>query len=120
MTTWSAEERETVVTVSDADDVVNVWTAQRSVITRLRRDAAFTETASGDGWATFTIPADLWSPVGVKRKRSLTPEAKEAQRARFALISRQGNGESQTNPRSGTAGPNASDTRSILDTVTSA
>ncbi len=31
-----AVERETTITISDADDLVRIWTAQRKVITALR------------------------------------------------------------------------------------
>lgn len=84
-----AAERETVITVSDADDVVSIWTAQRPVILRLARDDRFTLTASGehDGspWASFTVPADRWSPLsGAKRRMSDTE--REARRATLAAV----------------------------------
>jgi hypothetical protein len=87
-------ERETIVNACDADGLVRIWTAQRTVITRLRKDPAFTEIDSGhqEGteWARFTIPADEWTPAGVKRKRNLSPDqrAQAAARARelFAKI----------------------------------
>lgn len=79
-----AHERETVVNASDGDGLVRIWTAQRRYITRLRRDAAFTEIATGfhgrTAWVEFTIPAERWSPVGVKRQRHLS----DATRARCA------------------------------------
>lgn len=85
----NADERETTISVSDADNVVRVWTAQRKVITRLRKNAKATETGNGyvDGteWASFTIPSDQWNPAsGIKRTVNMTPEAKAAAAARLA------------------------------------
>lgn len=76
-------ERETVVTTSDGDDLVRVWTAQRTVITRISRDSRFTIVGSGehDGsrWVSATIPAEKWNPVtGAKRTRTMTDEQKAA------------------------------------------
>jgi hypothetical protein len=82
LTALNADERETVVTSSDGDDLVHVWTAQRAVIGRLRRDPAFTEVETGHHgsteWAAFTIPADRWTPAGVKRVRRMTDAQKQA------------------------------------------
>lgn len=86
----NAFERETVITTSDGDDVVRVWTAQRKVIGRLRRHQAFTEVRSGDDngeWAEFTIPADRWHPaIGVRRVSSMTEQQKQDLRARLAAM----------------------------------
>lgn len=76
-------ERETTVTTSDGDDLVRVWTAQRTVITRISRDSRFTIVDSGehDGsrWVSATIPAEKWNPVtGAKRTRTMTDEQKAA------------------------------------------
>ena len=84
-----ATERETTVTTSDGDDLVRIWSAQRRYIGRMRRNAAFTEVASGehDGseWAEFVIAADQWNPAsGAKRKSTLTPEQRSAAAARLA------------------------------------
>lgn len=82
-----AAERETTVNASDDDELVRVWTAQRAVITRLRRDSAFTEVGSGvsDGteWAEFTTPADRWTPAGVRRTRNISDEQRERLRSRL-------------------------------------
>jgi hypothetical protein len=77
-----AEERETVINASDADDVVRIWSAQRPVITAVRKSSKFTEIRSGrvDGleFAEFTIPASQWSPArAAKHKRNMTSEQKE-------------------------------------------
>lgn len=76
-------ERETVVTTSDGDDLVRVWTAQRTVITRISRDDRFTIVDSGEHegtrWVSATIPAEKWNPVtGAKRTRTMTDEQKKA------------------------------------------
>lgn len=76
-------ERETVINMSDGDEMVRIWTAQRKVLTQCRKDAAFREVASGfrgsTEWAEFTIPADRWNPR-TGRKRQLSEE----QRAKLA------------------------------------
>lgn len=86
----TAAERETTVTVTDADTDVRIWTARRKDITRLRKHNGATEIRSGfDGtteWAEFTIPADKWNPAtGIKRQgRKLTPEQRKAAAERLA------------------------------------
>ena len=85
----SSDERETVITVTDADPVVRIWTAQRRHITRMRKHDSFTETATGyhggTEWAEFTIPATDWNPAtGAKRKRNLTDEQRQALADRLA------------------------------------
>jgi hypothetical protein len=89
---WTARERETVVTVSDADEVVHIWTAQRAVIGQLRRHPSFSE-VRGDShapsrWAEFTIPAHLWNPTrGAKRpRRPLTEDERAVVVARLAAV----------------------------------
>lgn len=77
----TAAERETTVTITDADDTVRIWTAQRGYLGKLRRHPAYTEVASGlhgaTEWAEFTIPADRWNPAtGAKRQRNLSEEQK--------------------------------------------
>jgi hypothetical protein len=85
----NAFERETTINASDGDDLVRIWTAQRTVITRLRRHKSFTEVKSGvdtDGfqWAEFTIPADRWNPAtGAKRTLNLTEEQRAERAARL-------------------------------------
>lgn len=88
----SANERETTVTACDADGQVRIWSAQRPFITRMRKDPLFTEVACGHcgttEWAEFTIPADRWSPLGVKRTRSMTSEQRQEAAARLAQARR--------------------------------
>ena len=84
-----AAERETTINMCDADDTVRIWTAQRKVITKLRKNTAFTEIGSGvhggTEWAAFTIPVDRWTPsAGVKRVLNLTEEQRAERAARFA------------------------------------
>lgn len=84
----SADERETTVNVTDGDELVRIWTAQRTHITKMRKDSAFTEVESGifEGteFARFTIPAERWSPIGVKRTRNMSAEARAAASERMA------------------------------------
>lgn len=86
--TVTAAERETVINLNDADNLVHVWTMQAKHIRAFRKRAFVTETRSGfhDGseWAEFTVPADKYSPVtGVAANRKpLTPEERE-RRARL-------------------------------------
>ena len=85
----SSDERETVITVTDADQSVHIWTAQKRHITRMRKHDSFTETATGyhgtTEWASFTIPARDWNPAsGAKRKRNLTDEQRQALADRLA------------------------------------
>lgn len=83
----SAAERETTVTANDEDGLVRIWSAQRKHITKMRRNPQFTEVKSGfygtSEWAEFTVPADRWSPVGVKRLVSLTEQQRNDRRDRL-------------------------------------
>ena len=87
----SAAERETTVTITDADDMVRIWTAQRRYLGRLRRHPSFTEVKSGTHggteWAEFTIPARDWNPAtGAKRKSSMSDEQKAALAERLRAV----------------------------------
>lgn len=83
----NSSERETTVVATDDSDVVVVWSAIRRHITKMRRNPQFTEVKSGHHgtteWAEFHVPADRWSPVGVKRQVSLTNQQRDEARARF-------------------------------------
>lgn len=81
---WTAEERETVVTTDDSSNIVYIWTAQQRYINRLKKDSAFELAGEGPGWAEFTIPADRWSPVGVRRTRKVSEKSKREAAARLA------------------------------------
>jgi hypothetical protein len=80
----SAAERETIVTMNDEDETADIWTAQRPIITKLKKNPAATLTEEGKHgstvWARFTLPADLISFRSAKRTRELTEE----ERAEFA------------------------------------
>jgi len=61
----TALERETVILMNDAEDWAEIHTAQRSVITRLRKNPAATLVEEGaDGssvWAKYRVPKELVS-----------------------------------------------------------
>ncbi len=82
--TLTADERETTLTMSDGDDLVRINTAQRTVITKLRRKPeVFTETASGHfgatEWAEFTCPKDRFNLGAAARpKREISEAQREA------------------------------------------
>jgi hypothetical protein len=91
----TAPERETIIRFNDEDEVANVWTAQRPVITKLKRNPAATLLDEGnhDGsvWAEFELPKSLISFRSARVKRQLTEEQKaqarlNIQRAREARI----------------------------------
>lgn len=79
-----AEERETTITYTEADDVVSIYTCRRPDITALKRKLdrgvvleAEGNYSDGTAWARFTIPRDLWR-LGNAVKRAIS----EADRAR--------------------------------------
>jgi len=83
----TAAERETVINASEDDNLVRIWTAQKRFISRMRKNPQFTEVRSGffgtSEWAEFTVPADRWSPLGVKRQVSLTEQQRIQARTRL-------------------------------------
>lgn len=93
-----AEERETTVTSTDADDTIRIWTTQRKFLGRLRKHEAFTEVGTGfhgtTEWAEFTIPADQWNPAtGAKRKRAPMTEEQRAAAQEHLARARESRGE---------------------------
>ena len=79
-----AEERETVLAFTDADDRVMIYTCRRPDIRALRRRAGVTEVDSGtypDGtpWARFTVPVDRFALASAVKR-----PASERQRAALA------------------------------------
>lgn len=86
----TAEERETIIRLNDEDGTANVWTAQRPVITKLRKNPAATlideGTHDGSVWAEFEIPKALISFRSLRVKRELT----DAQRAELGERLRRG------------------------------
>jgi len=82
MSHLTAYERETVVTLNDADEYATVWTAQRRRITALKKNPAAELLDEGfhgkSAWAQFRIPARLVSFRSTRVKRELTPEQRAA------------------------------------------
>lgn len=76
------DERETIVNMNDGEDIAYIYTAQRRIITRLKKNpsATLVEEGSFEGsvWARFTMPARLVSfRAGVR----LTEEQRQARAA---------------------------------------
>jgi hypothetical protein len=88
----TAAERETVVTGCDADDHITIWTAQRPIITKLKKNdaAELLEEGVHEGsvWAKFKLDAGLLSFRSGKRK--VSPEQREAARARMVALHQEG------------------------------
>lgn len=88
-----AEERETVVLVSDGDSEVRIWTCRRQDITALKKKVApFREGVYLDGtaWAEFKIPRGRYSVSrGIRSTVTLSPEER-ARRAALLAGSRRG------------------------------
>jgi hypothetical protein len=86
---FTAAERETVITFSDEGDTAAVWTAQRPIITKLKKNAAATLIEEGKfegtAWARFEIPAGLISFRSTRVKRELTDEQRAALGKRLQL-----------------------------------
>jgi hypothetical protein len=84
----TATERETIVTLNDEDETAHVYTAQRSWITKLKRNPAATlleeGTHDGSAWARFELPKGLVSFRSTRVKRELTEEQREELRERMA------------------------------------
>jgi heme exporter protein D len=80
-------ERETVLLTSDADDHYDIWTAQRKVITKLKKNPAAELLEEGSYgttvWARFKLPANLVSFRSVTRRQALTTEQKRARAERL-------------------------------------
>lgn len=77
------EERETIILMSDADDICSINTHQRTIITKLRRNQGAKEIESGfhgaTAWATFELPAALLSfRSGKKGERTAAQVAASA------------------------------------------
>lgn len=85
----TADERETVITVNDGEDIVRLWTAQRPVIRRVRSDSRWTvvEIGEHDGspYISATCPKSSWNPLsGMKKRRApMTEEQKQQAAARL-------------------------------------
>jgi hypothetical protein len=85
----TAPERETVITMTDADGVAEIYTAQRPIITKLKKNPAATLLEEGKfegpAWARFELPKALISfrsgqvkrPGAAAHLRSKTPIGKD-------------------------------------------
>lgn len=76
-------ERETVITTSDADRTVTIWTAQAKYIRALRKEKAAKELKSGvfegSEFALFEVSTAQWNPIrGFKRTRNMSDAARAA------------------------------------------
>ena len=84
----TAPERETIVNFDDGGAVAYIYSAQRPVITRLRKhpEAVLIEegTFGTSAWARFTIPADLISFRQPRKPRELSDEQRQAFADRMA------------------------------------
>jgi hypothetical protein len=80
---FTAPERETVIVMTDSDELASVYTAQRPVITRLKKNRAarLLEEGRFEGspWATFELPKSF---VSFRSKvRSLNGEQRQRRAA---------------------------------------
>lgn len=82
-------ERETVINYNDGEDIAYIYTAQRKVITRLRRNVAaeLVEEGEFEGsvWARFRLPARL---VSFRAPRIMSEEQRAAAGVRLAAARR--------------------------------
>lgn len=84
----SPAERETSITFNDADGIAYITTHQRKIITKLKRNPAFTVTSTGlfEGteWIQGHMPAELVSFRQPRAKRELTEDQRQALRDRLS------------------------------------
>ena len=125
ITSLTADERETTLTVADGSDFVRIDTTRRKDITALRKRANVIQVESGfhgsTEWAQFLVPAHLYDVArGVKTPRTLSDEQRAvlaerarlffgAQRAKIAALE-------TDHGDSGTSGTPEGDSPSDLDT----
>lgn len=88
----SADERETIIRLSDGDDTISIWTAQKSVIKALRakgiEEISHNE-YEGSPQAEFRLPADSWNVIsGIRYKMRLTDEERERRAEHMRNVSR--------------------------------
>jgi hypothetical protein len=87
----TAAERETIITFNDEDGHAEIWTAQRPIITKLKKNAAATLIAEGkhggSAWARFHLPGDFVSFRSKRASLSLTDEERAARTARLRKAS---------------------------------
>ena len=87
----TAAERETIITFNDEDGHAEIWTAQRPIITKLKKNAAATlideGKHSGSVWAQFRLPAELISFRSKRVVLELTDDEREARASRLPKAS---------------------------------
>jgi hypothetical protein len=87
----TAAERETIITMNDEDDWAEIWTAQRRIITKLKKNVAARLIAEGkhDGspWAQFRLPAELVSFRSKRVSLELTDEERQERATRLRKAS---------------------------------
>ena len=81
------EEQETIVTGTNAQDTLEIYSSIRRHITAMRKHPTFTEVESGfedaSEWARFRIPLADWNPAtGGRRRREMTEEQRAELSAR--------------------------------------
>jgi hypothetical protein len=78
----SAPERETVIVFNDADEVASVYTAQRRIITQLKKNPSATLVEEGvferSPWARFELPKTF---VSFRSKTRVLSEDERSRRA---------------------------------------
>lgn len=87
ITSLTAPERETIIGTSDADDTWSIWTAQRPIITKLKRNPAAILKDEGHygstAWALFELPANLISFRSPRKGKPMSDEQRAAAGARL-------------------------------------
>ena len=78
----TAIERETMINMNDEEPTAFIWTAQRPIITKLKKNpsAILVEEGNHGGtiWARFEIPKQFISLRQARVKRTLTDEDRQA------------------------------------------
>lgn len=68
------EERETVLTMNDADQTAEIFTHQRSMITKLSKNPSATLLEEGyfgkNKWARYELPVNLVSLRSISKKKA--------------------------------------------------
>jgi hypothetical protein len=86
----NAAERETIITMNDEDDTADIWTAQRPIITKLKKNPAATLVEEGKQgstvWARFTLPAGLISFRSTRVRRDLSEKQRAELSARMKAM----------------------------------
>lgn len=86
----SAAERETIISFADDEALARIYTAQRPMITKLRKNAAAVEIESGSfegtAWARFEIPSNLISVRAERKAAPMSPERRKVQAERMRAM----------------------------------